>query len=263
MPAPVNWASDIDFTGASFSLPVADLRGSARRRAKKTKGANQDDAAAGRAGRQVPARGQADLPLRRPGAGAAADAAAPTRPRRWPQHRRLHLGLPRLAARHVRPHAVARQIVPAGAGYRLRSRPERGSGGDRGVGQPAGRAVSRRQGRWRVRHLVRQGTGRRPLGRRAEACQFGRHLAAWRRAGACRRRSWLPILDTRAPERTGVRGGADADHQSGDACRTISTSASRLCAVALFRLLGRLQGDRRDGREFGVHLQRSIARARS
>ena len=32
---------------------------------------------------------------------------------RRPQHRRLHLGLPRLAARHVRPRAVARQVAPA------------------------------------------------------------------------------------------------------------------------------------------------------
>ena len=36
-----------------------------------------------------------------------------------------------------------------------------------------------------------------------------------------------------------------------------------LCAVALFRLLGRLQGDRRDGRELGLDLLRSVAGARS
>src|SRR6266436_9198972 len=74
-----------------------------------------DDADAGRAGRQVPPRGQANLPFRRPGAGAATDVAARTRSRGWPQHRRLHLGLPRLAAWHVRPYAVACEILPASA----------------------------------------------------------------------------------------------------------------------------------------------------
>ena len=99
-------------------------------------------------------------------------------------------------------------------------------GGDRGLGQPAGQPVPRRQGRWRVRHLVRQGARRRSLGRRAQACECRRHLAQWRRARACRRRPRLPVLDAGAPERAGVRGGADPGDQSGDAAGLSSTSAS-------------------------------------
>ena len=124
-------------------------------------------------------------------------------------------------------HALWRaKSLPAIARHRLRPRPQRGPRRDGGVGQPAGRAVPGRQGRWRVRHLVRQGPGRRPLGRCAEARQFGRHLAPRRRAGARRRRSWLPVLDPGASERAGVCRGADADHQSRRPCRNISISAS-------------------------------------
>ena len=115
-------------------------------------------------------------------------------------------------------HALWRaKSLPQAARHRVRARPQRGSGGDRGVGQPAGRHVPRRQGRWRVRHLVRQGPRRRPLGRCAQARQLGRHLAEWRRDRAGRRRPWLPVLDAGAPERAGVRRGADAGAQSGDA----------------------------------------------
>ena len=152
-------------------------------------------------------------------------------------------------------HALWRaKSHPAAARHRLRPRPQRGPGGDRRLGQPAGRPVSRRQGRWRVRHLVRQGPRRRPLGRRAQARQLGRHLAQWRRAGARRRRPWLPVLDAGASERAGVRRGADPDHQSGDAAGLSRPRPLRLCAVALLRLLGRLQGDR---------ARRSRARPRS
>ena len=85
-------------------------------------------------------------------------------------------------------------------------------------------------------------------------------VAERRRARACRRRSRLPVLDAGASERAGVRRGADAGAQSGDAAGLSRPRPLRLCAVALLRLLGRLQGDRRDGRELGVDLQRSGAR---
>ncbi len=62
-----------------------------------------------------------------------------------------------------------------------------------------------------------------------------------------------------APERTGVRGSVDTDPQSGNAAGLSGSRASRLCAFALFRLLGRLQGDLGDRREFRIHLQRSVA----
>ena len=173
-----------------------------------------------------------------------------------PQHRRLHLRLSRLAARHVRPRAVARQILPAAARHRLRSGPQRGSRGDRGVGQPAGRHVPGRQGRWRVRHLVRQGPRRRPLARCAQARQLGRLLAERRRDCACRRRSWLPVLDAGASERAGVCRRADAGGQSGDAAGLSRSRHFGLCAVALLRLLGRLQGDLGDGGKLGLDRQR-------
>src|SRR6267142_2089464 len=114
--------------------------------------------------------------------------------------------------------------------------------------------LSGRQGRWRVRDLVWQGSGRRPLGRRAQALQFGRHIAQRRRACLGRRRSWLPIFHAGAPERTGVRRGADAGLQSGNAAGLSRSRPLWLCAFAIFRLLGRLQGDLRDGREFRVDL---------
>jgi hypothetical protein len=62
----------------------------------------------------------------------------------------------------------------------------------------------RRQGRWRIRHLVRQGPRRRPLDGCAQARQLGRHLAERRRDRAGRRRPWLPVLDAGASERAGV-----------------------------------------------------------
>ena len=68
--------------------------------------------------------------------------------------------------------------------------------------------VSRRQGRWRVRHLVRQGARRRPLDGCAQACQLGGHLADWGRDWGGRRRPWRAVLDGRASERAGARRGS-------------------------------------------------------
>ena len=60
--------------------------------------------------------------------------------------------------------------------------------------------------RRRVRHLVRQGPGRRPLLRRLQARQHGRHLEARRRDRARRRRPHRQELDRRAPERPHLQG---------------------------------------------------------
>ena len=79
----------------------------------------------------------------------------------------------------------------------------------------------------------------------------------WRRDRAGRRRPWLPVLDAGASERAGVRRGADAGGQSRHAAGLSRSRHSRLCAVALFQLLGRLQGDLGDGRELGLDRQRS------
>ncbi len=116
------------------------------------------------------------------GPGAPAADAARARPRRGSEHRGLHFRLSRLAARHLRQRAVAGQGVAREQRHPLPARPQRRPRRHRGVGQPAGRPVSRRHGRWRVRHLVRQRPRRRSLARRAAPRQLGRHRAARRRA---------------------------------------------------------------------------------
>ena len=55
-----------------------------------------------RARRQIPAAGRPGVPVGQPGAGAPGDPAAPARRGRGPEHRRLRLGLSRLAARPLR-----------------------------------------------------------------------------------------------------------------------------------------------------------------
>ncbi len=76
--------------------------------------------------------------------------------------------LPRLAARRLRPGAVAGEEAARRREHRLPARPQRGARRDRGLGHAARRPAPRRDGRWRVRHLVRQGPGPRPRdGRRS------------------------------------------------------------------------------------------------
>ena len=97
---------------------------------------------------------------------------------------------------------------------------------DRALGLAAGGVARRRQVRWRVRHLVRQGPGRRPIGRRVPPCQFRRHLEARRRARADGRRPHRGILDHRAPVRIPFRRRDDPDPEPGRAFRRSSTTAS-------------------------------------
>ena len=122
----------------------------------------------------------------------------------------------------------------------------------RDLGQPAARSVPRRQIRRRLRHVVRQGTGRRPQRRRAEARQLRRLGAAWRRAAARRRRSRLQILDPGASIRIRVHGrlypGAEPVGRAGNP----RSRPLRLGDVALLRLLDRVQDDRRDGGQLGL-----------
>ena len=129
------------------------------------------------------------------GAGAPADSAAPARRGGEPQHRRVYFRLPRLAARALRHRAMARGGAAQATQHRLPPRPQRGPCRDRDLGRPIPEQLSRRDGRWRVRHLVRQGAGRRPLGRRAAPRQFHRRFAQRRRDRACRRRPRREILD--------------------------------------------------------------------
>ena len=165
------------------------------------------------------------LPDRHAGAGAPADDAAPARPRGRPQHRRLHLRLSRLAARRLRPGAVAGQALHQEEPHRVPARHQRGPGGHGAVGHAADPSLSRRALRWRVRHVVRQGPRRRPLRRRLQARQLRRHLQARRRPGPGRRRPHGQVLDHRAPERARLHRRRHAGHPCRPASRSISTAA--------------------------------------
>ena len=65
------------------------------------------------------------------------------RPRGGPAHRGLHLRLSRLAARHLRPGALAGARAARGAPRPLRARRERGPRRDGGLGLAAGEAARR------------------------------------------------------------------------------------------------------------------------
>ena len=111
------------------------------------------------------------------------------------QHRRVYFRLSRLAARALRHRALARGAVAQATQHRLPPRPQRGPGRDRDLGRAISQQLSRRDRRWRVRHLVRQGAGRRSLGRRLAPCQFHRRFAQGRRDRARRRRPRREVLD--------------------------------------------------------------------
>ena len=110
------------------------------------------------------------------------------------------------------------------------------------VGHPADPPLSRRALRRRVRHVVRQGPGRRPLGRRAEARQLCRHGQARRRPGAGRRRPHGQVVDHRAPERARLHRRRHPDHPCRQRAGISRLRPARLRDVALFRPVGRLQG---------------------
>ncbi len=211
-----------------------------------------------RAGRRLHPRAQvhphrrADLPVRGAGAGAAAADAAAARPGRRAGHGRLRQRLPRQPAGRLRPGAVARAPAPGGGAGEVPARPERGPGRDDGLGHPADQPVPRRPGRWRLRHVVRQGPRRGPLRRRVQARQRRRHLDARRRAGAGRRRPRLPQFDPAARQRGRVRQRDDADPQPGRGAGHPRPGPGRLGDEPLHRPLGRLQDDRRDGGILGL-----------
>ncbi len=137
--------------------------------------------------RQVRPRIGAGVPHRHPGAGPPADDPAPARCRGGARHGGLCHRLSRLAAGRPRPADAAGQALPRTQRYRVPRRRERGHGRDGCVGHPAAQPVPRREEAGRLRHVVRQGSGRRPLGRRLQARQPRRHLAPWRRIAARRR----------------------------------------------------------------------------
>ena len=126
---------------------------------------------------------------------------------------------------------------------------QRGARRDRGARHAAGRVRPRAHGRRRVRHVVRQGPGRRPRRRRAQARQRLRLVAARRRARRRRRRPRLRLLVDAAPERRGDAVVAHAGGGAGERRRVPRVRPLRLGAVALLGQLGRLDravGDRRE-----------------
>ena len=145
---------------------------------------------------------------------------------RGAQHRRFHLRLSRLAARHATTTRCGRRERYLAA-HDIHFQP--------GINEDL--AATSVWGSQQVTlfpgakvdgvfaHLVRQGPRRRPLDGRAEARQRRRHRAAWRRARARRRRSRLPVLDPAASERADLRRGDDPGASIRRRCRNISTSA--------------------------------------
>ena len=157
-----------------------------------------------------------------------------------------------LAARRLRPRAVERQAFRRAQPHPLPARRQRGPRRDRGVGQPAGRPVPGRQIRRRLRHVVRQGAGRRSLGRRAQARQHGRHGAGGWRARAGRRRPRLQVVDPAAPVGIRLHGRPDPGAQPGRRAGVPRPRSLRLGDVALRWDLGRPESGRRDARQLGL-----------
>ena len=105
-------------------------------------------------------------------------------------------------------------------------------------GTPAGRAARRGPGAGRLRPLVRQGAGRRPLRRRLPPRQHGRHLEVRRRRRLPRRRPHRRELDGAAPFGVRARRRDDADPVAGRRAGGARLRPARLGAVALHRLPG-------------------------
>ena len=199
------------------------------------------------AGRQPAGTRRQRFSDRYPGPGAPAADAALAGPRAGLEHGRLHQRLPGFAAGRLRPGPVARAPHAGSAADPLPASHQRGAGRHRRAGQPAGRDRPAAHGRWRVCAVVRQGSGRGPGRRCAQAWQCVRFLAARRRAGGGWRRPRLRLVIDAAPERFRHAGVEHAHRQSGQHRRIPGIWLVRLGAVALFRHVGGLQGHFRNG----------------
>ena len=177
---------------------------------------------------------------------------------------RLHLRLSRLAARRARPGAVERAAVSRAQPHPLPARRSTRSSARPRSGARSRSACSRAPN---TTACSRCGTARGPgvdrCGDVLQARQRRRHGAAWRRAAARRRRPHLQILDPAAPVRIRLHGrrdpGAEPVGRAGDP----RPRPPRLGDVALLRLLGRVQDDRRDGRQLGLGRRSTRSASRS
>ena len=121
--------------------------------------------------------------------------------RRGLQHRHVRLGLPRLARGHARRRVHQAAEAAAREPHPLRRRHQRGPGRHRGVGHADAALRRQQEVRRRHRHVVRQGAGRRPQRRCAQACELHRHRQERRRARRRRRRPELQVLVAVQPVR--------------------------------------------------------------
>ena len=149
------------------------------------------------------------LPHRHPGPAARDADAARARRRARLEHARLHQRLPRQPARRGRPGGVEGGPKFTERGIRFLPAVNENWAPPRCLGTQRVESGPRAHGRRRVRPLVRQGPGRGPRRRRAQARQRLRQQPQGRRAGGGGRRPRLRVVLDAAPERL-LPGRADA-----------------------------------------------------
>ncbi len=204
--------------------------------------------------RGVLARGQVHpgarsyLPVRHPGPGPAPARPAPRRPAPWPQHRDVHLGLPGLPARRLRPDPGAAVGPAEGPRRGVLLGPQRGSGRHRGVRQPDGGPLPEAQVRRRARNVVRQGPRRRPHRRPLQARELRGGGEERRGAGPGRGRSTLEVVDPAEPLRGRALRRVHAHALSGQRAGDPRPGPARLHALAHVGTLGRGQDRHQRGR---------------
>ena len=201
--------------------------------------------------RQVRARIRPRLPDRHPGAGAPADAAAPARQLAGPQHRRLRLRLPRLAARRPRPGAVEGAEVPRARAHQVPAGPQRGPRGDRvwGTQQVNLYPGAKYDGVFAMWYGKGPGVDR--CGDVFKHANFAGTSQARRRAGARRRRPRAPSPRRCRTSRDHVFSAAMIPVLYPSACRRSSTSACTAGRCRATRAAGSASRRRRHGRELG------------
>ena len=194
---------------------------------------------AGHPRRQIRAAPRTGAGVRHAGPDTPADGAARARSGGGPEHRRLRVRLPRLAAGHAGQGAVGRRQASGRTPRGVPARRQRGPGRHRHLGHAAAEGLRRRPLRWRVRHVVRQGPGRGAQRRCPAPRQPGRHGAAGRRADGGRRRSGVSLLHRAAAKR--VR--ADGSRHSGTGRRQRAGDLRlRPGGAGHLALLGRMGG---------------------